>query len=130
MNDAIQGSKADYSNPFAVVLAGGVGGARGARAVVSAFGERSVTVVGNVGDDDTMYGVPVSPDLDTIVYTLAGEEHEHLDDIKLIGGKRYFPSRRHHTLPMLVAELESHGFRHEYSATDGDLDGLRVIVRK
>ena len=33
-----------------------------------------MTVIGNVGDDDHMYGVPVSADLDTLVYTLAGIE--------------------------------------------------------
>ena len=33
-----------------------------------------MTVIGNVGDDDHMYGVPVSADLDTMVYTLAGIE--------------------------------------------------------
>lgn len=33
-----------------------------------------MTVIGNVGDDDHMYGIPVSADLDTLVYTLAGIE--------------------------------------------------------
>lgn len=33
-----------------------------------------MTVIGNVGDDDHMYGVPVSADLDTMIYTLAGIE--------------------------------------------------------
>ena len=32
------------------------------------------TVVVNVGDDDTIYGLSVSPDLDTVLYTLAGVE--------------------------------------------------------
>ena len=32
------------------------------------------TVVVNVGDDDTFYGWHVSPDLDTVLYTLAGVE--------------------------------------------------------
>ena len=63
-----------------------------------------------------------------IVYTRAGKEHQHLDDIKLINGDTYFPSRRHHTLAMLIDELESHGFTLAYSATEGDYDGLRVIV--
>jgi len=74
MNDAIQGLKSAYSNPFAVLLAGGVGGARAARSLRSAFTAARMTVVGNVGDDDDIYGVPVSPDLDTLVYTLAGIE--------------------------------------------------------
>ena len=74
MNDAIQGPKSTYSNPFAVLLAGGVGGARTARSLRTRFTAAQVTVVGNVGDDDHIYGVPVSADLDTLVYTLAGIE--------------------------------------------------------
>ena len=64
-----------------------------------------------------------------IVYTLARKEHEHLEDLKWIGGDRYFPSRRHHTLAMLIDELESHDFKLVYAATEGDDDGLRVIVQ-
>ena len=74
MNDAIQGSKSTYSNPFAVLLAGGVGGARTARSLRTRLSAAQLTVVGNVGDDDYLYGVPVSADLDTLVYTLAGIE--------------------------------------------------------
>lgn len=57
-----------------VLLAGGVGGARAARGFAAVLSPEDFTVVGNVGDDDRMYGVHVSPDLDTIVYTLAGIE--------------------------------------------------------
>ncbi|MEX2323258.1 MAG: 2-phospho-L-lactate transferase [Acidimicrobiia bacterium] len=60
--------------PRVVLLAGGVGGARAARGFAAVLGPADFTVVGNVGDDDWMYGVHVSPDLDTIVYTLAGLE--------------------------------------------------------
>jgi LPPG:FO 2-phospho-L-lactate transferase len=74
MNDAIQGLMSAYSNPFAVLLAGGVGGARAARSLRTRLTVEQMTVIGNVGDDDHMYGVPVSADLDTMVYTLAGIE--------------------------------------------------------
>ena len=74
MNEAIQGLKSTYSNPFAVLLAGGVGGARTARSLRTRLTAAQLTVVGNVGDDDYLYGVPVSADLDTLVYTLAGIE--------------------------------------------------------
>ena len=40
-----------------------------------------------------------------IVRTRADKEHEHLDDIRLIGGDEYFPSKRHHTMAMLIDEL-------------------------
>ncbi len=54
-----------------VVLSGGVGGARFVRGLVGVVGPREVTVVGNVGDDAELFGLHVSPDLDSLVYTLA-----------------------------------------------------------
>ena len=55
------------------MLSGGVGGARFARGLASISGV-DLTVVVNVGDDDRIYGLKVSPDLDTVIYTLAGRE--------------------------------------------------------
>jgi len=55
-----------------VLLSGGVGGARMARGLDAVCDE--LTVVVNVGDDETFYGLAVSPDLDTVMYTLAGTE--------------------------------------------------------
>ncbi|GIJ69357.1 2-phospho-L-lactate transferase [Virgisporangium ochraceum] len=62
-----------------VVLAGGIGGARflvGVREVarrLAARGEPAeVTAVVNVGDDVTLHGLRICPDLDTVVYTLGG----------------------------------------------------------
>ncbi|HEY1479520.1 MAG TPA: 2-phospho-L-lactate transferase [Gaiellales bacterium] len=54
------------------LLAGGVGGARFARGLVAAVEPAGVTIVGNVGDDVELLGLHVSPDLDTVMYTLAG----------------------------------------------------------
>jgi len=54
-----------------VLLSGGVGGARLARGLVD-LGEVDLTVVVNVGDDDEDYGLAISPDLDTVSYTMAG----------------------------------------------------------
>ena len=54
------------------VLAGGLGGSRFARALGETLDPRDVAVVGNVGDDLEVSGLHVSPDLDTILYTLAG----------------------------------------------------------
>jgi LPPG:FO 2-phospho-L-lactate transferase len=59
-----------------VVLSGGVGGARFARGVVDVAAPEDVTVVGNVGDDLEVLGMHVSPDLDSIVYALAGVNDE------------------------------------------------------
>jgi LPPG:FO 2-phospho-L-lactate transferase len=56
----------------AAVLAGGVGGARFLRALTEAVDPTLVAAVVNVGDDLEVAGLHVSPDLDTILYTLAG----------------------------------------------------------
>jgi len=59
-----------------VELSGGVGGARLARGL-DAVPDVDLTVVVNVGDDLPTHGLYVSPDLDTMVYTLAGVEGPH-----------------------------------------------------
>ena len=63
-----------YRNLRAVLLAGGVGGARMARALAAVLPPGQLTVVVNVGDDDDIYGVRVCADLDTVLYTAAGME--------------------------------------------------------
>src|SRR4051812_11746138 len=55
-----------------VVLAGGVGGARFLRGLRSAAPQAQVTAIVNTGDDVTMHGLRICPDLDTVVYTLGG----------------------------------------------------------
>jgi 2-phospho-L-lactate transferase len=54
------------------VLAGGVGAARFLRGLLAAVPDADVTVIGNTGDDFTPFGLHVSPDLDTVMYTLGG----------------------------------------------------------
>lgn len=57
-----------------VLLSGGVGGARLARGLAAALPPADLAVVVNVGDDEEIYGLHISPDLDTVAYTLAGRE--------------------------------------------------------
>jgi LPPG:FO 2-phospho-L-lactate transferase len=59
-----------------VVLAGGLGGSRFARALAEANDPAELTIIGNVGDDVEVHGLRVSPDLDTILYTLTGRLDE------------------------------------------------------
>jgi hypothetical protein len=59
------------------VLSGGVGGARFVRGVVDVAGATATSVIGNVGDDVEVLGLHVSPDLDSILYALAGLADEH-----------------------------------------------------
>ncbi|HET9893604.1 MAG TPA: 2-phospho-L-lactate transferase [Streptosporangiaceae bacterium] len=54
------------------LLAGGVGGARFVRGLRVAAPDAQITVIGNTGDDITLFGLHVSPDLDTVMYTLGG----------------------------------------------------------
>ncbi len=58
------------------VLAGGVGAARFLAGLVQVVDPATVTAVVNVGDDTELHGLRISPDLDTITYTLAGESDE------------------------------------------------------
>jgi LPPG:FO 2-phospho-L-lactate transferase len=58
------------------VLSGGVGGARFVQGLLDAIDPGGVTVIGNVGDDLEVFGLHVSPDLDTLLYTLGGVADE------------------------------------------------------
>jgi LPPG:FO 2-phospho-L-lactate transferase len=85
-----------------VVLSGGVGGARFVQGVVGAVPADDVTVVGNVGDDVEVLGLHVSPDLDSILYALAGLNDEErgwgragetwrvLDSVAALRGETWF----------------------------------------
>ena len=85
-----------------VLLSGGVGGARFARGLVDVVRGTDLTIVGNVGDDVEVLGMSVSPDLDSIVYALAGlhdeergwgragETWEALATVSALGGEDWF----------------------------------------
>ena len=85
-----------------VVLSGGVGGARFVRGVVDAVDPAGVAIVGNVGDDVDVLGLHVSPDLDSVLYALAGlnddergwgragESWQALDVVRALGGEAWF----------------------------------------
>ena len=59
--------------PRIVVLAGGVGAARFLLGLTAELSARDLVIIGNVGDDIEVSGLHVSPDLDTVLYTLTGE---------------------------------------------------------
>jgi LPPG:FO 2-phospho-L-lactate transferase len=60
------------ATPSVTVLAGGVGAARLLTGMVRAVPPASVTAVVNTGDDMVLHGLAISPDLDTVTYTVAG----------------------------------------------------------
>ena len=84
------------------VLSGGVGGARFVRGLVESLPPADVTVIGNVGDDVEVLGMHVSPDLDSVLYALAGLNDEErgwgragetwnaLETVSGLGGEAWF----------------------------------------
>ena len=57
---------------YVLALAGGVGGAKLALGLARVLSPKELTVVVNTGDDEEFHGLHVSPDLDTVMYTMAG----------------------------------------------------------
>jgi LPPG:FO 2-phospho-L-lactate transferase len=55
-----------------VVLTGGTGGAKLIEGLAAEIDPAELTIVGNTGDDCVFHGLNISPDIDTIIYTLAG----------------------------------------------------------
>lgn len=83
------------------VLSGGVGAARFLEGLSRVIEPSSITAVCNVSDDLTWHGLHVSPDLDTLMYTLAGLEGEQgwgvrgdtqitLERLREIGDEEWF----------------------------------------
>lgn len=104
-------------------LAGGVGGARFIRGLRHHLDRVSggpdgheITVVGNTGDDITLWGLRVSPDLDTLLYTLGGAIHE---------GQGWGRAGETHRLQ---AELAAYGAQPQWFGL-GDLDLATHIIR-
>jgi LPPG:FO 2-phospho-L-lactate transferase len=85
-----------------VALSGGVGGARFLDGLARALGPGELTVVVNTGDDFEHWGLAISPDVDTVMYTLAGLAHEErgwglaeesfhaLEAVRRYGGDAWF----------------------------------------
>jgi LPPG:FO 2-phospho-L-lactate transferase len=84
------------------VLSGGVGGARFLRGLVDVVSSGNVSIIGNVADDLEVLGLHVSPDLDSILYALAGladeergwgrsdESWRALETVAALGGEAWF----------------------------------------
>jgi LPPG:FO 2-phospho-L-lactate transferase len=85
-----------------VALAGGVGGAKMADGLAQVLPAVQLTVVVNTGDDFEHLGLHISPDLDTVCYTLAGlanratgwgradESWHFLETLEALGGPAWF----------------------------------------
>ena len=103
------------------VLEGGVGAARFLRGLKAEVPDADITVIGNTGDDITLFGLHVSPDLDTVMYTLGGGISEEQGW-----------GRDSDTFTVL-AELKAYGRGSGWSGPDwfnlGDKDFATHIVR-
>ena len=103
--DATRPSARRYNGvvmPRVLAIAGGVGGAKLALGLSRVLAPDELTVVVNTGDDDIFHGLHVSPDVDTVVYALAGlTNHETgwgvdgdsfrvLDALGGLGGETWF----------------------------------------
>jgi LPPG:FO 2-phospho-L-lactate transferase len=85
-----------------VALAGGVGGARLADGLAQVLPPEDLTIVVNTGDDFEHLGLSISPDVDTVTYTLAGIENpatgwgrageswSFLESLRALGGPDWF----------------------------------------
>ena len=85
-----------------VTLCGGVGAARLLAGLVRVAPADTITAVVNVGDDMVLHGLHISPDLDTITYTLAGMDNQDtgwgisgeswtvMDELERLGGESWF----------------------------------------
>lgn len=85
-----------------VVICGGVGAARLLRGLIDVADPQTITAIVNVADDTTLHGLHVSPDLDTVVYTLAdaidpvrgwglvGESWNAMDSLSRYGERNWF----------------------------------------
>ena len=98
------------------VLAGGVGGAKFLRGVRAACGGDDLTAVVNTGDDVTLHGLRICPDLDSVMYTLGGADDSER------GWGRANESWR------IMAELAAYGAEPSWFGL-GDLDIATHLVR-
>jgi len=85
-----------------VALCGGVGAARMLSGLVRVVPPEDITAIVNVGDDMVLHGLHISPDLDTVTYTLAGMDNRDtgwgvagetwavMDELARIGGEDWF----------------------------------------
>tara|TARA_Y100000817_G_scaffold69157_2_gene52614 strand:- start:769 stop:1719 length:951 start_codon:yes stop_codon:yes gene_type:complete len=91
-----------FKNKSIVALAGGVGGAKMILGLASVLDPADLTCVVNVGDDEVFHGLNVSPDLDTVMYTLGGsidtskgwglanESYQTLNSLNVLGEETWF----------------------------------------
>lgn len=101
MND-IAGNNIEMAKPRVLALSGGIGGAKLALGFYRTLKPWELAVVVNTGDDFEHFGLHISPDVDTLMYTLSGENNTELgwgragetwaflEQLKHLGGETWF----------------------------------------
>ena len=114
-----------------LALSGGVGGAKLALGLAQQLPPEVLTVVANTGDDFDHLGFPVSPDLDTLMYTLAGlndvqqgwgladESWQFIAALRRLGGDDWFQ--------LGDRDLATHVMRRQWLSAG---DGLQQVTAK
>ena len=135
-----------YARGVLVALCGGVGAARMLSGLVRVMAPADITAIVNVGDDMVLHGLHISPDLDTVTYTLAGMDNREtgwgvageswtvMAELARLGGEDWFRLgdrdlathlfrterlRAGETLSSVTAD-RGHATRHRRAAVAGD----------
>jgi LPPG:FO 2-phospho-L-lactate transferase len=115
-------------------LSGGVGGAKLAFGLNHIIGSEALTLIANTGDDFVHHGLPVSPDIDTLIYTLAGlnddvrgwgltgETWGFMAALKRLGGETWFNLGDH--------DLAMHVLRRERLDAGDALSTVTDVIRR
>lgn len=110
-----------------VAICGGIGGAKLALGLYRMLPPGALTIIGNTGDDFTHLGLAISPDLDTVSYTLSGladqtrgwgrgdESWNFMDAIRQLGGPDWFNLGDR---DLALHALRSEGLRQGRTLTD------------
>ena len=90
------------SSPSIIALSGGIGGSKLALGLANSMSPERLMIIANIGDDFKHFGLHISPDIDTLLYTLSGksdskrgwglanETWQVLETLEKIGGETWF----------------------------------------
>jgi LPPG:FO 2-phospho-L-lactate transferase len=121
-----------YARSVLVTLCGGVGAARMLSGLVRVVPPSSITAVVNTGDDTILHGLHISPDLDTVTYTLAGMDNRQagwgmageswtvMEELTQLGGESWFR--------LGDRDLATHLFRTERLRTGATLSEVTTEI--
>ena len=123
------------SGTHVVALAGGIGAARFLRGLVRAVDPAGLVVVGNTGDDLVLHGLHVSPDLDTVCYTLGGGVHPdqgwgRADETLVVSGELRDRYGRPDWFTLGDRDLATHIVRSEVLAGGGTLSHATAEIAR